>query len=147
MKVPNLRTGRTGNSGKKFFYMLCWDILLHVMRGRYGEQTCNFVIYISEIMSQIMYLKWALGICKTCQFIILHGNIKLSILSSLEYWYRILFVHNILCPQKGCFLHDQNVHKVFSAMHLTIICVNLFTFNNTTVVFKRNTISPLNIFF
>ena len=46
---------------------------------------------------------------------------KLAIQSFVEYCYIINFVHDILQSSKRCLVHDRNMHKIFSAMNLTII--------------------------
>ena len=78
---------------------------------------------------------------------------KLSIHSFLEYCYTIVLVHDILCPSNESLVHDSttNMHKIFSALNLTIICIRPFTCNNTIFsvsflneIFLR---TPLRIFF
>ena len=49
----------------------------------------------------------------------------------LDYCYTIIFVKNILCPSKGCLVHDTNKHKIMSVLNLTIICIKPFTCNST----------------
>ena len=60
------------------------------------------------------------------------GKYKFSILSFLEYCYAVAFVHDVLCMLKGCLVHDGNMHKIFSVLNFTIICIKNFTCNNTT---------------
>ena len=57
---------------------------------------------------------------------------KLLLHSFLEYYYTIVFVHDISCASKGFLMHGRNFQKHFSALNLTLICIQLFTCNNTT---------------
>ena len=57
---------------------------------------------------------------------------KLLLHSFLEYYYTIVFVHDISCASKRFLMHSRNVQKHFSALNLTLICIQLFTCNNTT---------------
>ena len=68
----------------------------------------------------------------------LSGKYKLSINSFLEYWHKIVSMHNILHPSKRHLVHDTNVHKVLSALTLTITFMKLFTSNNTTLMHDIN---------
>ena len=52
--------------------------------------------------------------------------------SFLRYCYTSVFVLDILCPSKGCLVHDRNVRKVFLALNLTKSSIKPFTCNNTT---------------
>ena len=60
------------------------------------------------------------------------GKYKLSNLSLLEYCYTIVFINDIFSPSKGYMIYDGNVHKMFSALNLKIICNRSLTYNNTT---------------
>ena len=51
------------------------------------------------------------------------GICKLLI-CSLEYCYRIDFVHNILYHSKGCLVHDKDMQIFFSALNFIIIVVS-----------------------
>ena len=69
----------------------------------------------------------------------LSGKYKLSINSFLEYWHKSVSVHNILHPSKRHLVHaDILIHKVLSALTLTVTFMKLFTSNNTTLMHDIN---------
>ena len=120
-----------------------WDF-----RHTCTSKNAHLMILFSEIMNQIVYLKWALAICKTWQFINLQGNVYFQIFP----FYSIatqLFSYTIFCaPHKSIFglVHDtNNVHKIFSALNVTIIFIkpsnNLFS-----ILYEWNIIYPLPAF-
>ena len=65
----------------------------------YGDFWCNLCTSkkLCEFLSKIVYLKWTLAICKTCQSITLQGDINFQLTpnSFLKYCYTIVFVHTI----------------------------------------------------
>ena len=54
-----------------------------------------------------------------------------------KYFATKYLVPNTLCPSKGYLVDDRNVHiYIFSVLNLTIICIKLFTCNNTILSFS-----------
>lgn len=90
----------------------------------------HFVIFSSEIMSKIEYLKCAVAIFKKIFFP--PGKYKISICSFLEYCYTIVYMHDISCLSKGYLVLDRNMSKTVLALDLTISCIESFTCNKTT---------------
>ena len=102
------------NSGAQF---LC--VLFETIGARCAPQrNAHLVILFSEIMNQIVYLKWALAVCKTCQFFTLQGNMNFQFTSLWSIATQLslctLFCAS-QCLSKGCLVHDTNVHKIFLA--------------------------------
>ena len=69
-------------------------------------------------------VKIALSFCKTCQIITLQRN---KTINFLEYWYTVVFVHDISCPSKQCLVHCRNMHEISEALNLTVICIASLT--------------------
>ena len=88
--------------------------------------------FVPRAIFKIVYLKIALAMPNMAIYFS-SGKYELSICSFLEYCYHtIISVQHTLCPSKWCLVHDWNVHMIFSALNLTIICIKPFTLNNTT---------------
>ena len=64
---------------------------------------------------------------ETCIFVI-HSWIELCAWNEAFYFHMstIVFVHDLLFSSKRCLVHDRNVHKIFSILNLTIICIKPF---------------------
>ena len=139
----NFRAERIRNSGAQLFACLVLLRLLVLHMPSKKHATCDITFLRNH--EQIMYLKWAFAISKTCQL----WNISFQ----LFFFFRVL-LHNrfsaqyFVSPSKGCLVHDTNVHKIFSALNLTIIFLKPCNNNFFSILFKRNYFSmSLIIFF
>ena len=99
-----------------FLFFICWDLWYLCAPPQW--RNVYLVILFSEITNQIVYLKWALAICKTCQFTILQGNINLQFFpfwsTATEY-----LVHNILCV-------PHQIQKDVCIWWMIRTCTNIF---------------------
>ena len=111
-------------------------LLVHVWTKTKNRVPCDT---FSRYHEPIVYLKWALAICETCQFITVQENITFQFDPFFKYCFTIVFVH-ISCSLKGCLLHDRNVHDIFSALNLAVVCIKPFTCNSTTFSLTQHAI-------
>ena len=77
--------------------------------------------------------------CRFSLQVIRNVKYNLSIWSFFKYCFTVVFVH-ISCSLKGCLLHDRNVHDIFSALNLAVVCIKHFTCNSTTFSLTQHAI-------
>ena len=107
---------------------------LYVSRGHHEETTCTLSHFFQKSWTKIVYLKWALAICKTCRFITLQENI-------------IVFVHNIM-PLKRMFDAWYKYAQNFFIPEFDHNFCHAFTCHNTIFIYQQlNIIAPWNFFF
>ena len=145
---------KVGNSGTQFFlYPLFAESFGTCKHPHRQWRNVCLVTLFSEITNQIVYLKWVLAICKTCQFTFLQENKNCQFFSFSSTATQYL-VHNILrvphdIQKDVCFWRMlKTCTNIFFVLNLTIIYIKLFSFtcNNTIFsvsFFKWNNSSPI----
>ena len=121
----------------------CFVCLVETFGATHAPQIyMHLMILFWEIMNQITYLKWVIAICKSCQFINLRGNIQFFPFESIDT--QSFFVQDITCLSKRWLVHDTNVHKIFSALNLTIIFIKCSISSN--VIFSVSFLNEVAFF-
>ena len=95
-------------------------------------RNADLVILFSKIIKQ-MILEMSLRYLKNMPFCYPSEKYKRSICSFFEYCYTTIFTYDISCPSQGVWFYawyKTNLHKIFSALNLTIIFIK--SCNNTT---------------
>ena len=96
-----LRPERIENSGTLSLYTL--EVLVH-MRTTAKELTPCDAFFRNHEPNRVPEM--TLSYLQNIPTYYHSGKYKMSIRSALEYCYTIVFVRDILCPTKGCFVHD-----------------------------------------
>ena len=124
----NLRAEKIGNSCTQFFCMPFLRLLVYACATVKKREPPHAFFRNHKPNHVLEYI--SLGYFQNMPIYYTSAKYKLSVCSC----YTVIFVHNISssCPSKGCLKHDTNMHKILSALNMTIICMKPSFCNNTT---------------